>query len=134
MLDQLAGLWAYSTMLWLRHATPTDDSNRGRWPASPFWQAVQAAGAGFLGDPTPLVREKRRIGDLRLIGQMIAGCSTSAAALLAGQLPQRDDGTHFLIWFSNWLERYLAEKRANFEAIRDHKRVRLGITNPLQAA
>jgi hypothetical protein len=132
MLDQLAGMWAYSTMLWLRHTWPSADTNRGRWPTSPFWQAVQAA--NFLGDSTPLVREKRHAGDLRLICQMLAGCSTTAAAFLAGQLPQRDDGTHFLIWFSNWLERYLAEKRASFEAIRDHKQLRLGIVVPGQAA
>jgi hypothetical protein len=132
MLDQLAGMWAYSTMLWLRHTTPTEDTNRGRWPASPFWQAVQAA--DFLGDPAPLVRERRRVGDLRLICQMIAGCSTTAAAFIAGELPPGDDGTHFLIWFATWLERYLAEKRLTFNAIRDDKRLRLGVVVAGQAA
>jgi hypothetical protein len=33
----------------------------------------------------------------------------------------------FLIWFSDWLERYLAEKKVSFEAIRDHKHLRLGV-------
>lgn len=43
LLDELAALWAYSSMQWLRHTTPTDDTNRGRWPLSPFWQAIQQA-------------------------------------------------------------------------------------------
>jgi hypothetical protein len=125
MLDRLAGMWAYSTMSSPRHTIPTDDTNRGRWPPSPFWHAVQLAGADFLGDPTPLVREQRWVGDLRLICQMFAGCSITAAAYLRGRLPDRDDGTHFLIWFSDWLGRYLAEKRASFDAVRDYKRLRL---------
>src|SRR5262249_36074740 len=37
MLDQLPGMWAYSTQQWLRHTVPTSDTNRGRWEASPFW-------------------------------------------------------------------------------------------------
>jgi hypothetical protein len=126
MLDQLAGMWAYSTMLWLRHTVPTEDSNRGRWPASPFWLAIQAA--DFLGDPTPLVRERRRVGDLRLICQMLSGCSTTAAAYLARELPDWDDGTHFLIWFHQWQQTYLDEKRRTFRDIRTNKQVRLGVT------
>jgi len=43
---------------------------------------------------------------------MIAGCSTSAAAFLSQVLPAEDDGTHFLIWFWDWLEHYLAEAGA----------------------
>jgi hypothetical protein len=57
LFDQLAGMWAYSTAQWLRHTVPADDTNRGRWLTSPFWQVVQSA--EFFGDPTPLVRERR---------------------------------------------------------------------------
>jgi hypothetical protein len=63
MLDQLAGMWAYSTMQWMRHTVPTSDSNRGRWQLSPFWQVIQAA--DFSGEPVPLVRQKKRQQDLR---------------------------------------------------------------------
>src|SRR5690348_1702414 len=72
-LDQLPGLWAYSSAEWLRHTIPTADTNRGRWHASPFWQAIQDA--DFFGQGVPAVRERRRVGDLRLICQMLAGCS-----------------------------------------------------------
>jgi len=132
MLDQLAGMWAYSTTLWLRHTTPNEDSNRGRWPVSPFWHAVQTA--TFLGDPTPLVRERRRVGDLRLICQMLSGCSTTAAAYLRGQLPDWDDGTHFLIWFHEWQQAHLDKKRHTFQELRATKQVRLGIVSTVQDA
>jgi hypothetical protein len=36
------------------------------------------------------VRERKTTGDLRLICQMMAGCSSTAGALLAGTLPDWD--------------------------------------------
>jgi hypothetical protein len=124
-LDQIPGLWAYSTKQWLRHTIPNGDPNRARWPISQLWQLVQQA--SFFCDGTPAVRERRRAGDLTLLCQMIAGCSTSAAAFLSQVLPQQDDGTHFLIWFWDWFERYLTEKGVSFEQIREAKAARLGV-------
>jgi hypothetical protein len=132
LLDQLPGLWAYSTLQWLRHTIPTDDSNRGRWECSPFWQAIQQA--DFFGNGTPAVRERKRVGDLRLICQMLSGCSTTAAAYLAGQLPSDEDGTHFLLWFMTWQEEYLRKKRVSFGAIRDCKQTQLGVLPSAVAA
>jgi hypothetical protein len=128
MLDQFAGMWAYSTMQWLRHPVPTHDTNRGRWQLSPFWQLIQAI--DFSGEPVPLVREKKRQGNLKLICQMLSGCSTTAAAYLAGLLPEHDDGTHFLIWFMQWQEQYLKQRGNSFEELYTHKRLRLGIQPP----
>ncbi len=124
-LDQIPSLWAYSTKQWLRHTLPNGDPNRARWPLSSLWQLVQQA--SFFCDGTPAVRERRRAGDLTLLCQMIAGCSTSAAAFLTQVLPTGDDGTHFLIWFWDWLERYLEEKGLNFDQICAEKAARLGI-------
>ena len=118
-------LWAYSTKQWLRHTIPNGDPNRARWPLSPLWQLVQQA--SFFCDGTPAVRERRRAGDLTLLCQMIAGCSTSAAAFLTQVLPAQDDGTHFLIWFWDWFERYLTEKGVSFDQVRSAKATRLGI-------
>jgi hypothetical protein len=42
--------------------------------------------ADFFGNGTPAVRKRKRVGDLRLICHMLAGCSTTAPAYLAGQL------------------------------------------------
>jgi hypothetical protein len=131
-LGQIPSLWAYSTKQWLRHTIPNGDPNRTRWPLSPLWRLVQQA--DFFCDGTPAVRERRRAGDLTLLCQMIAGCSTSAAAFLTQVLPTGDDGTHFLIWFMNWLDGYLAEKGLSFDQIREEKVVRLGMTSPYEAS
>jgi hypothetical protein len=133
MLDELAAMWAYSSMQWLRHTAPTEDTNRGRWPLSPFWQAIQQA--GFFGEGVPAVREHKHKGNLTLICQMLAGCSTTAAAYLAGQLPDHDDGQNFLIWFYDWLQAYFARRGLTFDGQRHSKRVRLGIVHaPLVTA
>jgi hypothetical protein len=62
---------------------------------------------------------------------MIAGCSTSAAAYLTHALPSEDDGTHFLIWFWDWLERYLKEEGVSFDQLRHDKFIRRGIVPPV---
>jgi hypothetical protein len=124
-LDQLPGLWAYSTFQWLRHTHPTGDTNRGRWPVSPFWQAIQSA--DFFANGVPAVRECKHTGNLTLICQMLAGCSTTAAAYLAGQLPDWDDGANFLTWFYDWMAAYLQQKGLTFEAVRKDKLLRLGV-------
>src|SRR6476620_3537791 len=132
LLDQLPGLWAYSTLQWLRHTISTDDSNRGRWECTPFWQAIQQA--EFFCSGEPAVRERKQKGDLTLICQMLSGCSTTAAAYLAGQLPSDEDGTHFLLWFMTWQDEYMRKKRVSFGAIRDFKQSQLGVVPDTVAA
>jgi hypothetical protein len=131
-LDQLPSLWAYSTKQWLRHTIPSSDRNKARWPTSPLWEAVQQA--SFFGDGVPAVRERKTAGDLLLICQMLAGCSTTASALLTNALPLQDDGTHFLIWFMTWLERYLEQKGISYEDITEAKRLKLGVVTQDVAA
>lgn len=124
-LDQLPSHWAYSTKRWLRHTMPNGDPNRARWPISPVWEGVQQA--RFFGDGTPGVRERRTAGNLRLLCQMIAGCSTSAAAYLGQTLPEWDEGANFLSWYLAWQDRYLSEKETTFQAVRADKQRRRGI-------
>jgi hypothetical protein len=124
-LDQIPTLWAYSTKQWLRHTLPTTDRNKARWPTSSLWEAIQQA--TFFGDGVPAVRERKTAGDLLLICQMLAGCSTTASALLTNALPLEDDGTHFLIWFMNWMEGYLEQKGMSYEDITEAKRLKLGV-------
>ncbi len=125
LLDKLPALWAYSSAQWLRHTTPTPDTNRGRWESSPFWLAIQQA--DFYGEAEPAVRERKRQGDVRLLCQMIAGCASSAAAYLANELPETDSGAEFLTWFHDWMGAYLNEKGLTFQDIRDGKWLRLGV-------
>jgi hypothetical protein len=130
-LDQIPGLWAYSSLQWLRHTLPTDDTNRGRWLESPFWRAVQSA--DFFGEGVPAIRERKHKGDLKLICQMLAGCSTTAAAYMAGQLPEWDDGANFLSWFYDWMTTSLRQKGLAFDTIRQGKVTRLGVVAELRA-
>jgi hypothetical protein len=126
--QQLVALWAYSTKSWLRHTCPISDTNSARWPLSPEWRLIQRA--EFFGDGTPGVRERKTAGDMRLICQMMAGCSSTADALLTGTLPSWDDGANFLSWFYTWLGKYLEEKGMTFEAWCREKRLRLGLAPP----
>jgi hypothetical protein len=131
-LDQISSLWAYSTKQWLRHTLPTTDRNKARWPTSPLWVQVQQA--TFFGDGVPAVRERKTAGDLMLICQMLAGCSTTASVLLTNALPLQDDGTHFLIWFMNWLESFLEQQGVSYEDITETKRLKLGVVTQDVAA
>src|SRR5262249_45919000 len=129
-LDQLPGLWAYSTCEWLRHTLPDPTQrNKARWPASPLWQAIQQAEFFDMGEQAE--RERKTRGDLRLICKILAGCSTKAAALLANYFPL-GNAADFLTWFYDWMAAYYHEKGATFEGLRDEKRLRLGIaTSPV---
>jgi hypothetical protein len=131
-LDQLPSPWAYSTKQWLRHTLPSTDRNKARWPTSPLWEEVQQV--TFFGDGVPAVHERKTAGDLLLICQMLAGRSTTASALLTNTLPLQDDGTHFLTWFMNWLERYLEQKGVSYEDITEAKRLKLGVVAEEAAA
>ena len=110
---------------------PDPHKNLGRWPTSPFWLAVQKA--DFFGEGTPAIRERKNQGNLKLICQMLAGCSTTAAAYLAGALPEWDDGANFLSWFYTWMEEYLHEKGKTFDELTHWKRIRLGMVEEITA-
>lgn len=90
--------------------------------------------AAFSGEPVPLVREKKRLEDLKLVCQMLSGCSTTAAAYLEEQLPEHDDGAHSVIWFMQWQEKYLKERGNTFEDLYIHKRLQLGVLVEMDAS
>lgn len=62
---------------------------------------------------------------------MLAGCSTTAAAYLAGQLPNWDDGANFLSWFYDWMTTYYTERGRTFELVRAEKQTRLGVVDDM---
>jgi hypothetical protein len=43
LLDNLGGLWKYSTEDWLRLSVLGDDSNKSRWATHPLWNDIQSA-------------------------------------------------------------------------------------------
>jgi hypothetical protein len=74
------------------------------------------------------VRERKHQGNWKLICQVLAGCSTTVAAYLAGALPEWDDGANFLGWFYDWMVEYLQAKGTTFETATRYKRIKLGIS------
>src|SRR5262249_40431067 len=95
---------------------------------SPVWEAVQRA--EFFGGGVPGIRERKSAGDLKLICQMMAGCSSTAGALLAGTPPRWDGGGNFLGWVYTWLGGWLGEEGGAVEAWCREKRLRLGVVPP----
>ena len=62
MLDQVGGMWAYSTQQWMRHVIPTKDTNQSRWEESDVW-AAGPVGDLRVCDATPLaLAEESRAG------------------------------------------------------------------------
>jgi len=50
---------------------------------------------------------------------------------LVEDLPDLDDGSHFLRWFYDWMAEYLDHKALSFADVRKSKELRLGV--PQQA-
>ncbi len=148
MLDQLAGMWAYSTQLWLRHVQPTSDRNQSRWETSPVWQLVQSA--TFEGDPTPLARHKKVELDTERAKAGYVGYATSWAlrevalynfqhaggvVLQIEDLPEGlplsavdESGGGFLAWSFDEMQDYLAKRKgATFVDLMLQKAKRLGL-------
>lgn len=57
LMENLSGLWNYSTRDWLRLAIPNpNDKTQTRWPTAPVWEVIQDvdwAGNGTLSRITP---------------------------------------------------------------------------------
>jgi len=81
VLDAAARLWDKLTSDWLTLRTPSEDSNRSRWPIAAAWEVVRSA--TFAGSELgpELVRAGQRRGDLRRLTPQIVGNLSSLAAL-----------------------------------------------------
>ncbi len=75
LLERLPAIWTYLVGQvgggddglpdgWLRYVTPTEDTNRARWPAAPEWEVLQAAfaplGSAPPGSLGPFIRQRKR--------------------------------------------------------------------------
>lgn len=81
VLDAAARLWAKLSSEWLTLRTPSEDSNRSRWPVSPVWEVVQAATFEGSAVGPELVRAGQQRGDLRKLTPGVVGYMASLAAL-----------------------------------------------------
>jgi hypothetical protein len=151
MLDQFAGMWAYSTQQWVRHVVPTSDTNQSRWEESEVWALVQSA-TFACADGTPLLLERKIELDEERAKAGFVGYATSwatrAVALNVLQqqfkargldlpvgLPLRaiqEDGGGFMAWAFDGMQAYLAERKGlTFVEVMQWKAKVLGV--PLAA-
>jgi hypothetical protein len=72
------GLWDFGTR-WLTLRTRVADSNRARWPLTPEW--VQLAAAGMGGSAVPLIRERVHQAEIGRLTQGLVGYATSVEAV-----------------------------------------------------
>jgi hypothetical protein len=127
LLDQFRSLWTYATGQiegdadglpdgWLRYASPTDDSNRSRWPVHPAWVVAQSA----FAEPVelglgPVVRKRIREKNLeRGLAAMIGYSSTLAAWLGGDFATSESDISLTLQWLYEHGQKYLQEKDRDF--------------------
>jgi hypothetical protein len=127
VLDQFQALWQYAVGRsgggedgwpdgWLRYVTPSDDSNRSRWPVHPVWQVIQSA-FDDLVEPGlgPVVRYREREKNLeRGIASTIGYVSTLAAWLGGDYAAPETDASLTLQWLYEKGLEYLESKERNF--------------------
>lgn len=81
-LSRAGEVWANVTEQWLTYRTPTGDSTKSRWPISPEWTAIQAAGLRGEAHGPDRVRALKRKGQLRTITPQLVGYLSSTAAVV----------------------------------------------------
>jgi hypothetical protein len=147
MLDQLDGMWAYSTQIWLRHACPDGGQNPSRWGTSEVWEVVQSAIDDVDAVPSAKVKkmeldaERTKAGTfgylsslaVRLVAFYEQASPEERAAMMKDRkgLPLRavdEDGGGYLEWLYEVMKAYHKEKKAKtFVEVMREKAVKLGL-------
>jgi hypothetical protein len=116
---------------WLRCVTPTDDTNRARWPTHPSWKVVQQA---FTDPQQPpphfgkIIRKRQEDFEVERALEAILGYSTSLSAHKGGKLAQPDvDLSVFLHWLAVNGADLLARRGKDFSTEIQRKRIQLGL-------
>jgi hypothetical protein len=125
--DPLDALWAYSTREWLRHTIPQvgHDTNRSRWPPSPWRQTVQAVDFG-QPETAPAQRQRAHAFQEEHLLATIYGYLESWAAYTAGtHVPDDLDLSTVLRAVANRSHAYYATRHSDFhgEVLRKRKRI-----------
>jgi hypothetical protein len=102
---------------WLRYVTPTDDTNRAKWPVHPAWQVVQQAFTQEDDGLGPIVRERKREKNIERGLASTLGYLSTLAAWVGGDLASQDvDVSTVLHWLYEAGSEYLEEKEQDFAA------------------
>ncbi|MEO6891056.1 MAG: hypothetical protein ABI456_16485 [Ktedonobacteraceae bacterium] len=131
--DRLPALWSYCAGQvgggadgfpdgWLRYVTPTEDTNRSRWPVHPAWEVVQQA---FSTEDTglgPLVRTRIREENIKRGLSSVLGYLSTLSAWVGGDLACQDvDLSLVLHWLHDAGHEHMEEKEQDFAALVERK-------------
>ena len=102
---------------WLRYVTPTEDTNRARWPVHPAWQVIQQAFSQEDDGLGPIVRERKREKNIERGLASTLGYLSTLAAWVGGDLATQDvDISTVLHWLYGAGSEYLEEREQDFAA------------------
>jgi len=107
---------------WLRYVTPTQDTNRARWPVHPAWTIIQGA---FLQEDDglgPIVRVRKREKNIERGLASVIGYLSTLAAWVGGDLAAPEvDISLVLRWLYGAGLDYLEEKERDFSKLVQQK-------------
>jgi hypothetical protein len=127
--DHIQALWEYCAghpggaadglpYGWLRYVTPTQDTNRARWPVHPAWAVIQDA---FLQEDNglgPIVRVRKREKNIERGLASVIGYLSTLAAWVGGDLATPEvDISLVLRWLYGAGLDYLEEKERDFSKL-----------------
>jgi len=107
--EHRAALWEYVTGDWLSFRDPVDGQPRTRWPVAPAWETIRRT--AFLDPSEPIIRQRRREAILEQLIPQIAGCLSSAGAIVG-----EDDLAKVLYFMEDRIKSYLDRKESSFQA------------------
>jgi hypothetical protein len=131
--DRISALWDYCAGRpggavdglpdgWLRYVTPTNDTNRARWPVHAAWAVIQGA---FLQEDDglgPIVRVRKREKNIeRGLASVIGYLSTLAAWVGEDLATPETDISLVPRWLYGAGLDYLEEKDRDFSKLVQHK-------------
>jgi len=111
------GIWAYLTQEWLTIRIPSKDSNEARWRIKPKWKRVQKASFNYL--PSPLIREKIKVGNEKQLLDQASGLILSLAAISDHETIDKTLGR-----LKMWFELNLANKNTTFDTEKNLRKKR----------
>ncbi len=132
--DHIQALWEYCAGRpggaadglpdgWLRYVTPTQDTNRARWPVHPAWAAIQGAFTQEDDGLGPIVRVRKREKNIERGLASVIGYLSTLAAWVGGDLTLPDvDMSVVLRWLYGAGLDYLDEKERDFSKLVQQKK------------
>ncbi|WP_246314782.1 replication initiation factor domain-containing protein [Paenibacillus foliorum] len=116
LFKKIDELWVYLTVDWLTIRQPSSD-NVSRWKIKRKWKHIQKADLAY--EPTPLIRESVKQGNLKQLLDQAAGLMMSVASI-----SDHESITNTSDVIKSWFEVNLLKKNTTFEVEKDRRKTR----------